>query len=151
MLLSGEIIFLDEIHDYFSPNQSHQNSAITSVAKLNGVPIANTCLSIPAETGRSDSSDMNITSGSSDHRNMAHDAIGTKSDNSNKYENHNWKSELKYIRVTGHLTYIDLAKRYCEISNGGYSLHIDMSICDASAIRLDNLCQFIGELRERKV
>jgi hypothetical protein len=151
MLSSGEIIFLDEIHDYFSSNQLHQNSETNSIAEPNSVPTMNTSIPIPTKTSCSTSSNMNSTSGISHHRNMLNESIDANSNNLNKKKNYDWKGKMKFVRVTGHIIYIDIAKRYCEISHSGYSLHIDISICDSSAIRLDHLCQFIGELRERKV
>jgi hypothetical protein len=151
MLSSGEIIFLDEIHDYFSSNLLHQNSKSKAVAEPNSVPTMNISIPIPTKASCSTSSNMNSTSDISHHRNMLNESIDVNSNSLNENENHDWKSKMKFVRVTGHITYIDTAKRFCEISHSGYSLHIDMSICDGSGIRLDHLCQFIGELRERKV
>ena len=55
----------------------------------------------------------------------------------------------KYVRVTGHVSFIDTARRYCEIIDGGHSLVVDLSIVDITAeLAPDKCCQFIGELRD---
>ena len=54
-----------------------------------------------------------------------------------------------YVRVTGHLTYLNVIERYCEIVDGSSSLLIDLSIADFTAqLMIGCCCQFIGELRD---
>ena len=51
-----------------------------------------------------------------------------------------------YVRVTGILTFLDSAKRFCEISHDKYKLIVDLSLSDMTGLRIDGLIQFIGEI-----
>ena len=61
------------------------------------------------------------------------------------------KGSGDYVRVTGHLTYLDRFERHCEIVDGSSSLLIDLSIADFTAQLITGCCcQFIGELRDTR-
>ena len=54
-----------------------------------------------------------------------------------------------YVRVVGHVNFIETAKRYCEIAEGCFTLIVDLSVVDITVCLMPgNLCQFIGELRD---
>jgi hypothetical protein len=54
-----------------------------------------------------------------------------------------------YVRVVGHINFVETAKRYCEIADGRFTLIVDLSVVDITAqLMPGNLCQFIGELRD---
>ena len=56
-----------------------------------------------------------------------------------------------YVRVTGHLSFIDTARRYCQILDGDSNLLIDLRIADMPPLLMPGCCcQFIGELRDMK-
>eukprot|EP01038_Epipyxis_sp_PR26KG_P014353 gene14353-19250_t len=54
-----------------------------------------------------------------------------------------------YIRVTGQVDYIDAIARFCVISHRGRSeqLLVDLSKVDFSELRIDSMCQFIGDVK----
>jgi hypothetical protein len=58
-------------------------------------------------------------------------------------------SRGSYVRVVGHINFVETARRYCEISDGRFTLIVDLSVVDITAQLIPgNLCQFIGELRD---
>jgi hypothetical protein len=52
----------------------------------------------------------------------------------------------KCFRVTGFVNFINAGQRHCQIVHGNHSLVIDMTVVDFGLIRIDSLCQFIGEM-----
>ena len=54
-----------------------------------------------------------------------------------------------YVRVVGHVNFVETAKRYCEIADGSFTLIVDLTVVDITAqLMPGNLCQFIGELKD---
>ena len=55
--------------------------------------------------------------------------------------------DRKCVRVTGFVTMVDFPGRMCQITHKEHNLIVDATLVDITMLRLDSLCQIIGELR----
>ena len=64
------------------------------------------------------------------------------------YNNYGGNVIGKYVRVTGHVSWLDAAQRRCQITYDKFVLFVDLENVDMAALTLDTLVQFIGEIRQ---
>jgi len=55
--------------------------------------------------------------------------------------------DRKNVRVTGFVDMVDMRERMCQITHKGHNLLVDASLVDITVLRVDSVCQIIGELR----
>ena len=53
----------------------------------------------------------------------------------------------KYVRVTGYVSSVDTISNFVEIIHDDDSLGVDISLVDTGSLKIDNLVQFIGEIK----
>jgi hypothetical protein len=54
----------------------------------------------------------------------------------------------KLVRIIGTVTSIDRASRICMMEHRGCSACVDISLINASDVRIDDIFQFIGEVNQ---